>query len=466
MRKHFLLILFIFAVSALFAQTRYSKDFSKKQNPFILKKNNHQQNLDSRQLISIPQNSIYYSWDADNWKTIYQNEYQYDGKGYLTMQLMKSPATGENCKRLNNYFDQNNHDTLSLLQVWHNGTWIDSLREINRYDQHNNNILHLNEIYAGNTWVTLSGGEAHDLEYYGNGLIKNDVYLEWTGSQWLKSTIDIYTYNSNNQILVDSLLLFDNGVLTSAYRTIYHYNKAPVPLCDTMDMQEWNGESWGNNERIINIVWKTPQMDTVLSYTDQQWAYQSYWENNFRLNNTILADSVVSLEEYYNTYTTNWELSSRETVFTDSKKNNLGVRYETWDGDLWQIEYELRYSLAWNGVDIIEKLLKVRDLSNPEYQNVEKYSYSNFLHLELGAPANIPETVIKIYPNPGNNILYVQGNKNNEFVLYDLTGREVVHKTINESAITVNTSSLNSGIYFYRFLKSGAIIESGKWVKK
>jgi len=105
-------------------------------------------------------------------------------------------------------------------------------------------------------------------------------------------------------------------------------------------------------------------------------------------------------------------------------------------------------------------------LSNPEYQNVEKYSYSNFLHLELGAPANIPETVIKIYPNPGNNILYVQGNKNNEFVLYDLTGREVVHKTINESAITVNTSSLNSGIYFYRFLKSGAIIGSGKWVKK
>lgn len=463
MRKQILLIILIFTTATVFSQTK-QKGLAKQLNPFTLKKTSHQQSSDSRELLSLPQNSVYYTWDADDWKTIYQNEYQYNDKGYLAVQIMKDPVTSENRQRLLNYYDQNNHDTLSLLQVWQNGDWADSAREINRYDQYNNNILYVVENYYGSNWITMEG-ETHELEYYENGLKKADIYSEWDGSEWLKDTWDFYTYNENNQILVDSSLVFDEGSWMTSSKTIYHYNNiSPAPLYDTIEFQDWDGNSWEKSERLIDFVWKTT--DTVFSYTDQQWVFQSYWEYNFRITNTFSPDSSISLEEFYNTFTLYWEIYSRETNFTDSKKNDLGYRYESWDGDAWQIEEETKNTLTWDGDDITEKLVQYRDMSNPEYQNVEKYVYSNFLHIEVGIPIEIAEITVQLYPNPGISALYIQtASEKANFEMYDATGKQVMQQNINGST-TVNTSALHPGMYFYRILQNGIIKKSGKWMKQ
>lgn len=433
MRKQILFIILIFTAATVFSQTKQPKSWSKQLNPFTLKKDLHQRNSDSRKLLSLPQNSAYYIWNSDNWENIYQNEYQYNDKGYLVQQVMKDPATSENRQRLLNYYDQNNRDTLSLLQVWRNGDWADNAREINRYDQHGNIIFYLSETYEGNNWNIMEG-EKHELEYYENGLKKVDIYIVFEDNAWINYC-----------------------------KTLFHYkNTIQIPVYDTIEEHEWHGY-WENSDRMIDIIWKTSQMDTVLSYTDQCWTVAG-WEDSYRITNTISSDSCISLEEEY--INNRWELFSRETNFTDSKKNDLGYRYETWDGDAWQIENETKNTLTWDGDDITEKLVQYRDIDNPEYQNIEKYVYSNFLHLEVGIPSVSAETTVKLYPNPGINDLYIKtASEKVNFEMYDATGKQIMQQNINGNT-AINTSALHSGMYFYRILQNGVVKESGKWVKE
>jgi len=56
---------------------------------------------------------------------------------------------------------------------------------------------------------------------------------------------------------------------------------------------------------------------------------------------------------------------------------------------------------------------------------------------------------IKIYPNPTNNIIYIEGldnNKSNTIQIFDVQGKLVLTKTINEKG-TIDLSELNKGVY-------------------
>ena len=77
------------------------------------------------------------------------------------------------------------------------------------------------------------------------------------------------------------------------------------------------------------------------------------------------------------------------------------------------------------------------------------------------------ETLIRLSPNPGSNTLYIQTSlKDAKFELYDITGRQVIKRSINKVNTTINTSALLPGMYFYRFTLNGEVKESGKWVKE
>lgn len=82
---------------------------------------------------------------------------------------------------------------------------------------------------------------------------------------------------------------------------------------------------------------------------------------------------------------------------------------------------------------------------------------------------NIPKVTkeILIYPNPGNDKIYIKTFKVNLSIeLFDSKGHEMIkHKIINQN-INLNTSNLNSGVYLYRILnENNIIIETGQWIK-
>ena len=62
---------------------------------------------------------------------------------------------------------------------------------------------------------------------------------------------------------------------------------------------------------------------------------------------------------------------------------------------------------------------------------------------------DIKNSNIKIYPNPTNNIINIEGltkNENNTIQIFDLQGKLVITKTINEKG-TIDLSELNKGVY-------------------
>ena len=62
---------------------------------------------------------------------------------------------------------------------------------------------------------------------------------------------------------------------------------------------------------------------------------------------------------------------------------------------------------------------------------------------------DIKNSDIKIYPNPTNNIINIEGlnkNENNTIQIFDVQGKLVITKTINEKG-TIDLSELNKGVY-------------------
>jgi hypothetical protein len=82
-----------------------------------------------------------------------------------------------------------------------------------------------------------------------------------------------------------------------------------------------------------------------------------------------------------------------------------------------------------------------------------KFDYSNIISVQGN------DLLIDITPNPFNHVIEINSNGhliNVEVV--DITGKIVISETINGSKTTLNTASLNNGVYFVRINNGDSVI--------
>ena len=92
---------------------------------------------------------------------------------------------------------------------------------------------------------------------------------------------------------------------------------------------------------------------------------------------------------------------------------------------------------------------------------------SGCLTLGVGAINNINQKII-VYPNPFNSNFTIEVNQNNlnsEFTLYDVLGKLIVQKSINQTTTSVNVN-VAPGMYFYKFVNEAGLIQTGKLISK
>jgi len=81
---------------------------------------------------------------------------------------------------------------------------------------------------------------------------------------------------------------------------------------------------------------------------------------------------------------------------------------------------------------------------------------------------NEPELINKhivVFPNPGNDFEFTSDITLSKLLIYNSSGKLIIEKNIETGNNNISTTNLNTGVYFYQFIKDNQIVGSGKWVK-
>ena len=71
---------------------------------------------------------------------------------------------------------------------------------------------------------------------------------------------------------------------------------------------------------------------------------------------------------------------------------------------------------------------------------------------------------IHIYPNPSKGTFYFNGVRGNIIEVYNMLGQCVYHAEADKEKYSVDLSTHAKGIYSYRILDEGALVQQGKVV--
>lgn len=115
-------------------------------------------------------------------------------------------------------------------------------------------------------------------------------------------------------------------------------------------------------------------------------------------------------------------------------------------------------------------------INNQTFQETFEYVVPSGSNARLASPTVSNDKVVEIpdaniYPNPTKEQFYLTHNlslDNGEITLsiFDLMGREMITKQINDAETIVNTQALKSGVYFYAVTQNGITIKSDKLMIK
>lgn len=86
----------------------------------------------------------------------------------------------------------------------------------------------------------------------------------------------------------------------------------------------------------------------------------------------------------------------------------------------------------------------------------------------LGVATNNKINDVLVYQNPFSNTLTLQVNENNlnsEFCLFDVLGKTIIQKKINQTSTTIEVN-VTPGLYFYKYTNSAGLLQTGKLIAK
>ena len=96
----------------------------------------------------------------------------------------------------------------------------------------------------------------------------------------------------------------------------------------------------------------------------------------------------------------------------------------------------------------------------------------NFVTVQLLGldQVTVPNTLVKVYPNPFKEVatIEIEGETFTtvEFELYDLTGRMIYQKTSKDSSFNIQKANLTQGVYVYRIVADGKLLNTGKLIAR
>jgi len=295
--------------------------------------------------------------------------------------------------------------------------------------------------------------------YDGEGNLIQVTISDWDpeGNQWFEGWQEEYLYEDGNLTTLNEYG-WEEGAWVLFFRIIYSYDSAGNLIEELTQAWDSQGEAWidfgkllytydDNNRVILVDEWEFSFTQFILVQT---WQSEITWDADG--NMTTLVDkswdegSIKGTNSWQNAFKTEWTFNKDFTI------SDLFVPY--WflfdDSNITFVHmpvsetYYIYLGEAW-----------VMDSRQSAY-------YSDF-GSSTGIE-DIEETSLKIFPVPASESLTVNWDEsfpNLRFELYDLTGKRVILRTIDNNE-TIGVNHLSGGMYLYKLSNNDHLIYSGK----
>ncbi len=187
--------------------------------------------------------------------------------------------------------------------------------------------------------------------------------------------------------------------------------------------------------------------------------WQDVWENPFNAGETVSVDMEYRAVDVYSGLTfsishgTEPIDSARVSFYTNEYFSNENG--ELIFPNILQGEYT--YVVSAEGYEDVSGELLIGADDVIEYVNMSGASVHE-----------MEDENIRLYPNPGNDNIYIEippQAEGSRIELTDSRGNLIILRQINISPLQLSLPNLNPGIYFYTIYKDGVVIKKGKWVR-
>jgi hypothetical protein len=344
--------------------------------------------------------------------------------------IVYSAATGTPYDRTINYIDNKNNVVKQQISKYNGMEWIEYSEEVKQYDLNNNLIR--DSIHIFNNSVDIN--YIRDYSYRNNKVI-TEYYSIIDGIKNLPSRL-VDSINNSNHVhywyyrnQADTLFL--------SYENISEFNGSL--LISNLDIQY--GQLTTYKKRIYTYQQDRLVNDTLFSSINPSLGYDVWYINNYYYNTDGLIDHIDIVSGIP------LKVNSKTHFIYDSNKKLIHVSEE--DLTNRADSFEIVRTYEWTGDDITEFTLKGYDLST------NKYSYSNdnyryhYTKNNVGTKSGFNKNAINVFPNPFSDYLEVEGIESENVLSISL-------KTINGILVKkIDIKEIASGILVPKNLYSG-----------
>jgi hypothetical protein len=386
-------------------------------------------------------NKDYYVYDTLNRKTQFSYKTKYNTTEWV------------NFKKDTTIYDNNGNVHITINYYWNDSIWVPSDKSVMDYNAKgllikNEQIFWDSTHWKPNSFYTISYDSLDNpihMAYFEYVSISVRVYKEIT-----------FTYNSNG-LLVEKLV--SQGA-SSGTKTTYAYDANGNTIQYNLFIKS---SGWRNNSKSESTYSST---NKLLTYKSYYWRNQSWYITD--------KDSLIynNLDSLVKSTSLNYEINPTDTTggITENIYDTLGniIQIKNWKYQFGNWVYQGYYT---NVFDNNYSSQDIWTTEKPQYSkkidssNVYSHNSSGNLTyvsstLFYYSPINILETVeisssnFSVFPNPINDILNVKSNLKGptHIVIYDLTGKQLLARSINQTEYQIDMSNYIAGVYFIQFI--------------
>jgi len=355
-------------------------------------------------------------------------------------------------------------------------------KQMMTYDA-NGNMLTVQDLSnSGNGWVNTA---YYQYTYDAQAHFLSQEEQLWSGTEWVNSLLYLFTYNSAGKIIGRTHLSGSGSGWDSVMRWTFDYDANNNFTGQVTDVWNATTSSWDTYSQYIETL-----DDNGLRMAEERQGWDgTQFLSDFRDEYTYDDNNQLTSATHSVWDGTAWNLTTRYQYAYDADGHFTEQIYQGWDGSQWidstkqdnvyegdllkevnysfwnpadsAFQYAFQYAYAYNDYNQCT-MLKSANWDGSAFTPIPntdgRYTFIYEEFDDSGINTLLADEDFKLYPNPAQDQITVQINKNsiNHIRVVDMSGRLVFQTKGNAHAseVTLPTSQLKDGIYLLQ-IQSG-----------